>query len=148
MSAFVVADTHIDALVTAGLAFARPSEPMTWYHAGPDDLERAYQLRPDNPTEVGAMLLAANQNSVKFHYGERAGTEPAYSFRRLTGGPDPVVVLKGIACFEYQSCDHPDWPASQARQFCQELRDRCIDRLPGYDQAPWGLSDRRIFLRR
>jgi hypothetical protein len=62
---------------------------MTWYHAGPDGLVRAHQLRPDNPTEVGAMLLAANQNSVNFHYGERAGTEPAYSFRRLARVPDP-----------------------------------------------------------
>jgi hypothetical protein len=35
------------------------------------------------------MLLAANQNSVNFHYGERAGTEPAYSFRRLARVPDP-----------------------------------------------------------
>ena len=83
MSAFVVSDTHIDALVTPGLVFARPTEPMVWYHAGPDGLQRAYQLRPDNPTQVGAMLLAANQSSVNFHYGERAATEPAYSFRRL-----------------------------------------------------------------
>jgi hypothetical protein len=71
-----------------------------------------------------------------------------YSFHRLSGIPDPVVILKAIACFEYQCCEHPDWAASQARQFCQELRDRCIDRLPGYQQAPWALSDRRIFLRR
>jgi hypothetical protein len=148
MSAFVVSDTHIDALVSAGLAFARPSEPMTWYHAGPDGLDRAYRLRPDNPTEVGAMLLAANQSSVNLLYGERGSTKPAYSFRRLSGIPDPVVILKAIACFEYQCCEHPDWAASQARQFCQELRDRCIDRLPGYQQAPWALSDRRIFLRR
>ncbi|TMK43318.1 MAG: hypothetical protein E6G66_15565, partial [Actinobacteria bacterium] len=64
MSAFVVSDTHIDALVSVGLAFARPSEPMVWHHAGPDGLERAFELRPDNPTEVGAMLLTANQSSV------------------------------------------------------------------------------------
>jgi hypothetical protein len=148
MSAFVVSDTHIDALVSAGLVFARPSKPMTWYHAGPDGLERAYQLRPDNPTEVGAVLLAANQTSVNLLYGERAATESPYSFRRLAGVPDAVVVLKALACFDYQSCEHPDWATSQAHRFCQELRDGCIDRLPGYEQAPWGLGDRRIFLRR
>jgi hypothetical protein len=111
-------------------------------------MERAYQLRPDNPTEVGAMLLAANHTSVNLLYGERAATESAYCFRRLAGIPDPVIVLKAIACLEYQSCEHPDWPTSQARQFCQELRERCIDRLPGYEQAPWGLSDPYIFLPR
>ena len=148
MSAFVVSDTHIDALVSVGLAFARPSEPMVWHHAGPDGLERAFELRPDNPTEVGAMLLTANQSSVNLLYGERGGTKPAYSFRRLSGIPDPVVILKAIACFEYQCCEHPGWAASQARQFCQELQDRCMGRLPGYEQAPWALSDRRIFLRR
>lgn len=58
---------------------------MTWYHAEPDGLERAYELRPDNPTEIGAMLLATNQSSVNFRYGERAATEPAYCFRRLAG---------------------------------------------------------------
>jgi hypothetical protein len=109
MSAFVVSHTHIDALVSAGLAFARPTEPMAWYHAGPDGLERAYQLRPDNPTEVGAMLLAANHTSVNLLYGERAATESAYSFRRLAGVPDPVVVPKALACLEYQSCEHPEW---------------------------------------
>ena len=117
MSAFVVSDTHIDALVSAGLAFARPTEPMAWYHAGPDSMERAYQLRPDNQTEVGAMLLAANHTSVNLLYGERTATESAYSFRRLAGVPDPVVVLKALACFEYQSCEHPDWATSQARRF-------------------------------
>ena len=94
------------------------------------------------------MLLAANQSSVNLLYGERAGTEPAYCFRRLAGVPDPVVVLKAIACLEYQSCEHPDWPTSRARRFCEELRDRCIDRLPGYERSPCRLSDRRIFLRR
>jgi hypothetical protein len=121
---------------------------MTWYHAGPDGLVRAHQLRPDNPTKVGAMLLAANQSSVNLLYGERAGTEPGYRFRRLAGVPNPVIVLKAIACFEYQSCEHPEWATSQARQFCQELRDRSIDRLPGYEQVPWALTDRRIFLPR
>jgi hypothetical protein len=121
---------------------------MTWHHTGPDALDRAYQLRPNNPTEVGAMLLAANQSSVNLLYGERAGTEPGYRFRRLAGVPNPVIVLKAIACFEYQSCEHPEWATSQARQFCQELRDRSIDRLPGYEQVPWALTDRRIFLPR
>jgi hypothetical protein len=93
------------------------------------------------------MLLAANQNSVSFHNRERGGTEPAYRFRLLAGVPDPVVILKAIACLEYQSCEHPDWATSQARRFCLELRDHCVERLPGYQQAPWALSDRRIFLR-
>jgi hypothetical protein len=51
----------------------------------------------------------------------------------------PVEVLKLISCFEYQSCEHPDWDESEAYAFCEALRHRMIDMLPGYDAAPWGL---------
>jgi hypothetical protein len=55
------------------------------------------------------------------------------SGRRLT----PVEVLKAISCYEYQSCEHPEWEESEAKAFCEALRDLMIGRLPGYDEAAW-----------
>jgi hypothetical protein len=168
MSAFIVSDTHIDALLTAGLILVRPHGPLRWFYPEITVLEvadatrpgvaftedsvqlvegRSHELREDNATDVGAMLVAANRDSVNFRYGEEA-IEPPYRFRRLSGTPDPLAVLKAIGCYEYQSCEHPGWRACQARQFCDALREVCIGCLPGYEEAPWEISDRNIFLRR
>jgi hypothetical protein len=82
--------------VTAGLAFACPTEPMIWYHAGPDGLDRAYQLRPDNPTEVGAMLLAANQSSVNFHYAASGPAPRRHRLQDLGGARELIHDLHGV----------------------------------------------------
>ena len=167
MSAFIVSDTHIDALITAGLILPRPHGPMRWLwpeitvrevadatragtafpqHSVQLVEGRSHELYQDNATDVGAMLAAANRDSVNFRYAEDE-IEAAYRFRPLAGTPDPLVVLKAIACYEYQSCEHPEWRASQARQFCDALKEVCIHRLAGYDEAPWTISDRQVFLR-
>jgi len=69
-----------------------------------------------------------------------------YLFHPLPGTPDPLVVLKAIACLEYQSCEHPGWLDSEARVFCQALRRVAITALPGYSAAQgWLIETRAIF---
>lgn len=53
---------------------------------------------------------------------------------------DPVVTLKSIACYSYQSCEHDGWETSRAKELCDRLRDGAISALPGYEQAPWGID--------
>lgn len=52
----------------------------------------------------------------------------------------PVEILKAISCLEYQSCEHPGWDESEAKAFCDALREQMINALPGYDDAAWGIS--------
>ena len=48
-------------------------------------------------------------------------------------------VIKICRCFEYKSCEHPEWETSWSRTFLQQVVDAAINDLPGYDDAPWGL---------
>ncbi|MFI5593455.1 hypothetical protein ACIA5G_50985 [Amycolatopsis sp. NPDC051758] len=150
---FLVEADHIDALLTAGLAYGRELGTLTWYHPIPDgaaldDLSAlAWRLTSDTAGRVGAMLLAENARSVN-HAHQRDDWEPPYLFRELAGDPDPVVVLKAISCLENQSCEHPGWPDSEASAFCDALHRMAVCMLPGWRQltdATWPIRDRRIF---
>jgi hypothetical protein len=164
MSAFVLSKTHIDVLITAGLRFASGGRgPLTWYWPAIDadsdrgswtsaELQeqankRRRLLTTQTAGRVGALLLAENRRSIDHRYDETEWEEP-YLFEPAPGWQDPVIVLKAIACYEYQSCEHPGWETSEAHAFCQALRARTISLLPGYDEAPWDITDRQVFLPR
>jgi hypothetical protein len=53
-----------------------------------------------------------------------------------------VVIAKQIANYEYQSCEHDDWAASEAHAFCRALAEALLRSLPGWDEAPWGIDER------
>jgi len=60
-------------------------------------------------------------------------------------GGHPVITLSLISCYEYQSCEHPEWRTSEARAICEALRKLAIRNLPGYDEAPWHADTRDVF---
>lgn len=161
MSAFILSKTHIDVLITAGLRYSSGWRgPLTWYWPAIDaesdrgnwtsaELQEQARQRRRSLTRktagrVGAVLLAENRRSVDHRYDETEWEEP-YVFEQVPGWPDPVIILKAIACYEYQSCEHPGWRTSEARAFCQALQGRAITLLPGYDEAPWDINDRTVF---
>mgnify|MGYP001237777529 FL=1 len=171
MSAFIVDRCHIDALLTAGLTHtpSYPGDAMTpvsWFDAPLTEYDGSEwyathhkSLTRETADETGRMLWWECMRSVAYRYPDDAiGALPGpvgltldeiygYTFTCLPGDPDPVVVLSLIACYEYQTCEHPDWHTSEAREFCEALRDRTIRRLPGYDDAPWTADGRDVFLR-
>ena len=142
MSAFIVTAGHIDYLVSAAISANIPYGSVTWAR------ERVTLANADT---VGAGLWRANVTSVAHRYprdtpdelpGPVPYTDPdTYTFRQYRSVA-PVQVLKALACFEYQACEHPGWPASEARAFCDRLRRAVISRLPGYDDAAWEIDDR------
>jgi len=161
MSAFVVDTVHIDALLTAGLRLPHEwQRPLAWFwpalDAGTDAgswtsdelleqaRQRRHQLTETTAGRVGAMLLAENRRSVDHRYDEQDWEQP-YLFTAVPGTPDPVVVLKAIDCYRYQSCEHPGWASSEAQQFCLALQALAISHLPGYDRAPWDITDPKVF---
>lgn len=150
MSAFIVTTVHIDALLSAGLVFCGVKDPLRWYYpppttVNPDTAGRERVLTRSTAGRVGAMLLAENARSVNHNY-DQDDWEPAYLFHPLPGTPDPLVVLKALACLEYQSREHHGWLDSEARVFCQALRRVAITALPGYHQAEgWPIETPAVF---
>lgn len=161
MSAFVVDEMHIHVMVNAGLAYPMHGDKLRWLVRELTDEEKVQsytrgepwgpgataiygQLRRELTSKtagfVGAMLWAENVRSVNHRYSEEEWEQP-YQFKTLRGVPNPLAVLKAIACYEYQSCEHEDWEESESYRFCQSLRKAAINKLPGYDEMPWEIDE-------
>lgn len=125
MSAFVCHHDTFDLLATAYQQFAS--------HRSDSDLPTA---------DVATILRDENIRSVRARYpdanlADECGVE-SYRYRPVTDRIDPIVVLKSIACLDYQSCETDDWPTTRAYRLLETIKDRAIWRLPGMDAAPWG----------
>ncbi len=153
MSANVVERAHIDYLISAGLWTGRP-HVLRWLvstTAHPQELTR------DTADRVGRMLWEQNHRSVSERYSGMqlvpeyeysSDTEYAEVLGRFEDGwrwrrvmLEPVSALKALACYEYQSCETPDWEQTEAYAYCAALRRALIRVLPGYDAAPWTVYD-------
>jgi len=103
MSAWIVSKDHIDVIVQAGINHG------------------LVLLSPGTPSEVGTMLWTENHRSVNYRYSERTAV-PEYRFTGVEAPLDELVVVKAIACFEYQSCeDYGVWERSEAKRYCDNL---------------------------
>jgi hypothetical protein len=126
--------------------------------------DEAYrELTVENADEVGQLLVMENVASVAYRYSEpgRAsyyGPEVAANMEELAllelPGPGPAdayylepyrysdpgyrlnagEILQALACYEYQSCEHDDWPRSETAQFCYALQQAVCVRLT---EGPW-----------
>jgi len=102
-------------------------------------------LRASDVETIGQILYHQNIRSVQARYpSDTWDTMPGpmnaprvYTFRHERR-PDPVSVLKSLACLEYQSCETDDWTQTAAHELCQRLRHLAINYLQGYADAPWG----------
>jgi hypothetical protein len=101
---------------------------------------------------LGDMLVRENLSSIHYRYPDTI-TSPdntpgpidqywltEYAFQVDAKPLTIAQAAKALACYKYQSCEHPGWPHSDAREFCNKLRDRLCGCLPGYDDAEWELS--------
>lgn len=163
MSAFEVLPVHIDVLVSASLQFQTRGTPFSWDDEPMPVFEEGYQqgrpwgnlagftewrdmhrheLRPTASQKdldrVGRMLRAANQDSLNFRYAEER-VEDDYTFTRIHE-LDPIKVLGAIACYEYQTCEPPSYPGSEAKQFIERLRQLIVNYLIAVNEAPWAIS--------
>src|SRR5581483_9476890 len=168
MSAWLVSKRHVDVLVSAALQFPQhgsklrfrirdvPTKPSDYAKGepwGPTAIktfnERMTEVTRTNASDVGQMLWTENHKSLRHRYTDADESWPAeqYDFAEIHGRLDPVVVLKAIDCYEYQSCEHPEWEESAAYSLCDALRRVAIARLPGYESAPWGLDEESLVTR-
>ena len=148
MSAYLCDPKHIGGLV---------SYLMHHRHTSPGYIERLAEGTgaADLDQRVAAILARENIASIVYRYphdgeGERPGPNVATDLdfvvlcvqaarRRL--GPiesEPVRVLKACDCYEYQSCEHPEWSTSKAHDILHAIRKAAISSLAGYEDAAWG----------
>jgi hypothetical protein len=152
MSAFIVTDDTIHAIVTYALENVSTCKRMT--KAGTAGREFR-DLRGYSPDAIGQALLTENYRSVNDRYNENKRA-PRYTYRETRIGcvgydsdRNPIVrrltavdVMKLCRCLDYQSCEHDGWERSWARDFLDRVILAAISDVPGYDNAPWGLYDR------
>lgn len=107
--------------------------------------------RDKDPEHLATLLAKANLKSVAYRYDEREdqaaadyNTADSYIAACITDARQPlplftpIVALKQAKCFEYQSCEPPDWDHSEAARLIQLITWSAIYRLPGWEAAPWG----------
>jgi hypothetical protein len=126
MSAFVVSKRDIDAIVTIAL-------------------ELGVSTRPANL--LGRLLWEENVKSVAARYdmpARHADEHAAYLADIEAYRHEPLTLSAGAAakivdCYDYQSCEHDGWDASEARRVTAHLSVRLPHKGPDYDAAPWGM---------
>ena len=155
MSAYIVNRSHIRALVDFGLRPRyRCHGGLSWVFDIDRDGPGSYTRRElpladwERAAEVGQMLWDENIASVSHRYPGNRDDLPGPVGDSLEYGAhvtplrklSPVEVLKALSGYEYQSCEHPGWLASEAKAFCDALRSRAICDLDGYDDAAWAIE--------
>lgn len=134
MSAYVVSDYHINALVTWA-ATRHGNDRVTYYWEG-----RSRDVR-ENPKRIASVLYAENVRSVNARYNEC--DTPSFRYRPIALGYaklTPVQVLKACNCYEYQACETDDWEQSEACAIINGIREEAVSALPGYEEAEWELN--------
>jgi hypothetical protein len=137
MSAMFVSRHDIDLLVSA----MRETSSLVRIDGRHDHADRIA------PNALGRMLWAENVRSLRFRYPTQRDEHRAfdrevlaYAFTEYRGvRPGPIGHLAEF--YTYQACEHPDWRASDAFFALCELRAELVKRLPGAEDAPWGVAD-------
>lgn len=129
MSAYVVSDKHIDAI----MQWASKSR------SHPSIYGKNMSYDSSDQTRVGQILIDENYRSVNYRYKE--GDKP-HKYRytsRNTLTPTPIQILKLLQALDYQCCETNDWRESEAYYIVQSLMSRAIHDLPGYEEAEWSI---------
>jgi hypothetical protein len=148
MSAYMVDDAHIDALIDIAKQYEREyrgiGRGQLYWHFGSPGQSRS--LRDQTETEIGRTLLAENARSVGYRY--REVQDPAaltYVYRPTKREYAPSQALMAIRGYEYQACETPDWDCSEPHAFCRALFRRVVDvAIPQResDGPFWTITDR------
>jgi hypothetical protein len=149
MSAFVLSKKHIDLMVKTAVEGPRDRDPQSMWNWGGFNMLSTLGYASAN--KFGQALVDENLKSIHYRYpdtvADPSGTpgpikryyEKRYKFKEYPFALTCVEMLKAIACYEYQTCEHDEWKDSQVYKACQTLTETVVSSLPGYDAAPWGI---------
>src|SRR4051812_48937950 len=100
MSAFIVEDDHIHALVT----YAADKRLSYWDPIA----ENHINVSARNAQEVGRILMDENVRSVNYRYRESENLG-LYRYQHFATPLTAIEVIKACDCLDYQSCETPNW---------------------------------------
>jgi hypothetical protein len=128
MSAFVVTDQHINALVRYA------SRHSITVYEGATNVR--FTVRGHEGI-AASLLLDQNVRSVNYRYDE---SEKATIFYNPAA---PVLTaieaIKAAQCLKYQSCETPDFDDSFSCKLLNNIISDAIPRLDGYNEAAWDI---------
>lgn len=125
MSAFVVSDKHISAMIQTVTMSGRAS----YYWNG----ER-HDMRGQRQ-EIGQKLLDENYRSVNARYSD--SDEPHQFVMQRVDRVSMVQLIKACHCYNYQACETNDWNETEAHAIVKGIEAYAVRRLPGYEQSDW-----------
>lgn len=102
MSAWTVSKAHIDAMVNSAAQLGVISTA-------------------DEALTAGRMLWRENYRSVNYRYSEDE-SPPPYSVATTEASFDPAAIVHVLECYGYQTCESPDWNATEAYAWCEKVR--------------------------
>lgn len=121
MSAYTLSNEHISAMLQAANFSDYAGDTCTYRFNG----ELHYMK--GNIQEIGQKLLDENFRSVNFRYGDDMPS-PKFS-RKYTQDYTAAQIIKLCNCYDYQTCETPDWNETEAYAIYNALRERAISRL-------------------
>ena len=129
MSAFIVNDYHINALVTYGV------RAKAEYWTGKERVSFNEETAPALATK----LYRANVQSVNRRYNERTrSTGFKYTPVKISH-LSAADIVKACDCLYYQSCERLEWERSQARKALQAIREEAVRVLAS--SSAWELRE-------
>jgi hypothetical protein len=84
---------------------------------------------------LGFRAFLAKSGTYGFITDDTGSRVLSFSFND-DGGP----MIKLCHHYAYQACEHDGWEASDARKLVDAIEAHAVRHLPGYDDAPWGVS--------
>lgn len=131
MSAWRVSPEHVVYMVKAMKAY------------GEDFYTEKYFDKKGGEVWFANYLLQENYRSVNYRYKEKDRPEEITRamFDKWNWKLNLIQTIKTTHCYEYQTCEHPEWDGSMAEEFCKALASCCLHALPGYSEAEWGVPD-------
>ena len=126
MSAFIVNKTHIDAIVTV------------LYQEKCPNIQEEFSKYGGNLNLIGQILWDENFKSVNYRYSDDAKS-PKYSHK--VKSVSLIQAIKALDCLNYQSCEHPDYYASESHKVQTLLKNVLFRKMkysdPEYEKAAW-----------
>jgi hypothetical protein len=133
MSAYIVPDYHINALVSWA-ASRNGSGAVSYYWNG-----KRREIRND-AKRIASVLYAENVRSVNSRYKE-ADLAHGFTFKQVANMLNPIDVIKACHGYGYQACETDDWPQSEAFAIIAAITQSAIRALPEYEKSKaWCLS--------
>lgn len=148
MSAFICGPDHFKALCLFAAASSRGSLNVHPRYCRGEVQKIPFERDSFKLAEAYAeVLYRENIRSVRHRYPEGDLPGPITptlriritlaDARSITGHLPPISILKMCDCLEYQSCETDNYRETDAYDLLNQIRRAAINKLPGYDDAPW-----------